>query len=130
LRGGFATGSQICEAWEDDDDDHRLVALTDVRGRAGARGLWLGPNRRSAATMPRLTPIEREQAPAEVRDLYDKDVEGYGEVLNNTKLYAHNVAVLRAIKQLSAGFAEATALPPGLKALIRVRVATLNGCPF
>ena len=47
--------------------------------------------------MPRLTPLERDEAPKEARRYYDADVERYGAVLNNTKLYAHNVPVLRAM---------------------------------
>jgi len=80
--------------------------------------------------MPRLTELEREDASEAAREFYDRDVERYGAVLNNTKLYAHNLPVLRAIKEFSAAFAAAEALPLGLKALLRVRVATLNGCPF
>ena len=53
-----------------------------------------------------------------------------GLVLNNTRVYAHNVAILRTVKTLAACFEEATLLPLSLKALVRVRVATLNGCPF
>ena len=80
--------------------------------------------------MPRLPPLERDDAPEEARAYYDADVARYGEVLNNTKLYAHNVPVLRMMKELSAAFLHATTIPLDLKALIRVRVATLNGCPF
>lgn len=80
--------------------------------------------------MPRLTPLERDEAPLEARHLYDEDIERYGAVLNNTKLYAHNVPVLRAIKEFSTRYGAARALPLQLKALIRVRVAALNGCPF
>lgn len=54
----------------------------------------------------------------------------YGTVLNNTKLYAYNVEVLKAIKGFAAAFAETKAIHLDQKALIRVRVATLNGCPF
>jgi hypothetical protein len=80
--------------------------------------------------MPRLPALEYEDAPEEARPFYDADVHRYGVVLNNTKLYAHNVAVLAAIKEFSARFAEAAALPIDLKALVRVRVASLTGCPF
>jgi hypothetical protein len=51
-------------------------------------------------------------------------------VLGNTKLYAHNVPVLRAMKTLMAGYAETSALPVATKSLVRTRVAVLNGCPF
>ncbi|UGS38301.1 carboxymuconolactone decarboxylase family protein [Capillimicrobium parvum] len=80
--------------------------------------------------MPRLRPIERAQAAAEAQPYYDRDVGLYGVVLNNTKMYAHNVPVLLAVKEFVARFSEATTLPTDLKALLRVRVALLNGCPF
>lgn len=80
--------------------------------------------------MPRLRPLERDEVPQEARLFYDKDIERYGTVLNNTKLYAYNVPVLAAIKSFAAAFAEISAIPIDQKALIRIRVAMLNGCPF
>ncbi len=80
--------------------------------------------------MPRLKPLEEDEAPEEARPFYEKDVERYGVVLNNTKLYAYNVEVLKAIKLFAGAFAETKAIPLDQKALIRVRVATLNFCPF
>ena len=80
--------------------------------------------------MPRLPSIEKHEAPDGAIEYYDRDEERYGAVLNNTKLYAHNVAVLRAMKELAGAYGEMNSLPLGQKALIRVRVAGLNGCPF
>lgn len=80
--------------------------------------------------MPRLTPIEKTDAPADALVYYEADIERYGEVLNNTKVYAYNVPILRAVKEFSARFSDATTIPMDLKAILRVRVALLNGCPF
>jgi hypothetical protein len=80
--------------------------------------------------MPRLNPIEPDDAAPEVLEWYERDEARYGVVLNNTKLYAHSVPVLRAIKGFVGAFNEAQAIPLALKALLRVRVATINGCPF
>jgi alkylhydroperoxidase family enzyme len=80
--------------------------------------------------MPRLQPIERNEAPEDALEYYDRDEARYGAVLNNTKLYAHNVIVLRAMKELGVAFADMRSLPLWQKALIRARVAGLNGCPF
>jgi len=80
--------------------------------------------------VPRLNPIEKDDAPAEAREWYERDEQRYGVVLNNTKLYAHSVPVLRAVKQFVGAFNEAQSIPLAQKALLRVRVATLNGCPF
>ena len=80
--------------------------------------------------MPRLSEIERDTADESLHEYYDRDVDRYGAVLNNTKVYAHNPAITRAIKELAAAFEQATTIPVALKALVRVRVATLNHCPF
>jgi hypothetical protein len=80
--------------------------------------------------MPRLEEIEKEQAPPEAVEFYERDLARYGQVLGNTKLYAHNLPVLRAMKTLMAGYAETTAVALVTKSLVRTRVAVLNGCPF
>lgn len=80
--------------------------------------------------MARLDPIEKHDASAEALPFYERDEAGWGTVLNNTKIYAHNVQVLKALKGFIGAWNETTALPRGLKALVRARVAILNGCPF
>lgn len=80
--------------------------------------------------MPRLPPINRDDAVSDARPFYDADIARYGTVLNNTEVYAHNVAVLRAIKQFAAASAGFDLLPTAEKALVRVHVARLSGCPF
>lgn len=80
--------------------------------------------------MPRLSPIRKTDAPPEALPFYELDEQRYGEVLHNTELYAYNIAVLRAVKGFVAAFAEADTIPLALKSVIRVRVATLNLCPF
>jgi AhpD family alkylhydroperoxidase len=80
--------------------------------------------------MPRLKPIEKEEASAEARTYYETDEQRYGEVLNNTKLYAYNLPVLEAMKAVAAGYAKTSELPLSLKSLVRVRIAVVNGCPF
>jgi AhpD family alkylhydroperoxidase len=80
--------------------------------------------------MPRLQPIEKEEAPAEALPYYETDEQRYGQVLNNTKLYAYNLPVLETMKAVAAGYAKTSELPLSLKSLVRVRIAVLNGCPF
>jgi AhpD family alkylhydroperoxidase len=80
--------------------------------------------------MPRLKPIEKEEASAEARPFYETDEERYGQILNNTKLYAYNQPVLETMKAVAAGYAKTKELPLALKSLVRVRIAVVNGCPF
>jgi hypothetical protein len=88
------------------------------------------PLGRGIVVMARLDPIEKEDAPDEARIYYEADELRYGVVLNNTKLYAHNVAILKAVKQFAIAFGKADTLPLALKSMLRVRVAILNQCPF
>ena len=67
--------------------------------------------RREERAMPRLRPIELDEAPEEARPYYERDIERYGTVLNNTKVYAHNLEVLKAIKLFVGAFGETKALP-------------------
>jgi AhpD family alkylhydroperoxidase len=80
--------------------------------------------------MPRLRPIEKEEASAEALAYYQTDEQRYGQVLNNTKLYAYNLPVLETMKAVAAGYAKTSELPLSLKSLVRVRIAVVNGCPF
>jgi alkylhydroperoxidase family enzyme len=43
---------------------------------------------------------------------------------------AHCPPILRAAKLLGASIAESGTLPKGLAALVSLRVAAINGCPF
>ena len=80
--------------------------------------------------MPRLKPVESEEASAEALAYYQVDEQRYGQVLNNTKLYAYNLPVLETMKAVAAGYAKTSELPLPLKSLVRVRIAVVNGCPF
>ena len=80
--------------------------------------------------MPRLKSIEKSAAPDDAVAYYELDEKRYGYVLNNTKLYAYNVPVLKTMKAVAAGYGETIALPLALKSLIRIRIALLNDCPF
>ncbi len=80
--------------------------------------------------MTRISPVDRDNAPEDVRRFYDADEERYGRVLGNTGVYAHNPNVLRAMKELVGQYRAMEAMPLRTKAILRTRVAVLNGCPF
>jgi hypothetical protein len=74
--------------------------------------------------------LPRDQVSPEAQAIYDQDEARFGLVLNPTQVMAHRPPVLAASKQLSRSVAVDAALPPDLRALVCVRVATLVGCPF
>ena len=80
--------------------------------------------------MPRVTEIDDAGDDPILQELVAKERSLDGELLNPTKVMAHCPPILRAAKLLSASIAESGTLPEGLAALVSLRVAAINGCPF
>jgi alkylhydroperoxidase family enzyme len=80
--------------------------------------------------MPRVREIEDDGGDPILKDLFAKEREVFGHLLNPTKVLAHTPIILRAAKQLSAAVEKSGLLPAGLLPLIYLRVALINGCPF
>ena len=80
--------------------------------------------------MPRVREIEDDGGDPILEDLFTKEREVFGYLLNPTKVLAHTPVILRAAKQLSAAIEKSGLLPAGLLPLIYLRVALINGCPF
>jgi alkylhydroperoxidase family enzyme len=82
------------------------------------------------AAMPRVREIETEGNDPILKELFQKERDSVGGLLNPTKVMAHCPPILRAAKALSASIAESGQLPKALLPLIYLRVASINGCPF
>jgi alkylhydroperoxidase family enzyme len=80
--------------------------------------------------MPRVREIDEARGDPILEKLFAKERAAYGDLLNPTKVMAHCPPILRAAKMLSASIAESGTLPAGLAALVSLRVAAINGCPF
>lgn len=80
--------------------------------------------------MPRVREIEDAGGDPILADIFAKEKEVFGGVLNTTKVYAHCPPILKAAKQLSASIERSGLLPPALPPLVYLRVALINGCPF
>ena len=80
--------------------------------------------------MPRVREIDDAGGNAALEELFAKERAAYGDLLNPTKVLAHCPPILRAAKMLGASIAESGTLPKGLAALVSLRVAAINGCPF
>ena len=80
--------------------------------------------------MPRVREIEDDGGDATLREVFAREREIFGGLLNPTKVLAHCPPILKAAKQLSAAVEKSGLLPAGLLPLVYLRVALLNGCPF
>jgi len=80
--------------------------------------------------MPRVREIEDPGDDPILKDTFAKETETFGFVLNTTKIQAHTPGIMKAAKQLSAAVERSGLLPAELLALVYLRVALINGCPF
>ena len=80
--------------------------------------------------MPRVREIDQPGDDPILTELYEKEQEAFGFVLNTTRVMAQRPGILRAAKQLGAAIDKSGLLPKELVALVNLRVALINGCPF
>jgi alkylhydroperoxidase family enzyme len=80
--------------------------------------------------MPRIREIDEPGDEPILKEIFARERELFGAILNPTKVQAHTPGIMKAAKQLSAAVERSGLLPPQLLALVYLRVARLNGCPF
>jgi hypothetical protein len=80
--------------------------------------------------MPRVREIEEPGDDPILVETFAREQEVFGYVLNPTKVQAHRPGIMKAAKQLGAAVDRSGLVSPELLALVNVRVALVNGCPF
>lgn len=80
--------------------------------------------------MPRVREIEESGGDPVLADVFGRQRELFGGILNPTKVMAHCPPILKAAGALGAAIEQSGKLPKGLLPIVYLRVATLNGCPF
>ena len=80
--------------------------------------------------MPRVREIDDPGDEPTLKETFAKELETFGFVLNTTKIQAHTPGIMKAAKRLSVAVDRSGLLPKDLLALVYLRVALTNGCPF
>jgi alkylhydroperoxidase family enzyme len=80
--------------------------------------------------MPRIREIEDSGDDPILKETWAREQQIFGAILNPTKIQAHTPGIMKAAKQLSAAVERSGLLLPQLLALVYLRVARINGCPF
>ena len=80
--------------------------------------------------MPRVREITEPGDDPILREMFAREQETFGFLFNTSKVQAHTPVILKAAKQLSAAVDRSGLLPKELLALVYLRVALINGCPF
>ncbi len=74
--------------------------------------------------------VEADDAPDEVREIYDRFVESGLGVYNVMKLWANDPAFLRGFEAMIQGLYADETLPPRYRELAWLRTSQLNECHY
>ena len=80
--------------------------------------------------MPHVSEVTEDKGDPVLSKIFARQREMFGDLLNPTKVMAHCPPILEAAGRLTAALEQSNRLPAGLRALLYLRVATINGCPF
>ncbi len=80
--------------------------------------------------MPRVSEITDAGGDPLLTSIFEAERAMFGDILHPTRVLAHCPPILDAARKLYASFEASGRLPATLLALVYVRVATINGCPF
>ena len=80
--------------------------------------------------MPRLPEISAESAAPAIAKALRAQEEEFGYAFNSTKLMGHCPQIAAAASVMGQAIDAQGNIEPGLRYLVYVRVAGLNGCPF
>ena len=80
--------------------------------------------------MPRIPEVPLPPEDPLAKELFERQTEEYGFVLNTARITGHRPTIMRGLARLQEGVDESGLLGADLKALLNVRVASINGCPF
>lgn len=80
--------------------------------------------------MARISGVAKDEAPPEVREIFEKQEQTYGAILNTAPIYALRPTIQKGVQALTEGIRESGLIDPALRHLLCMKVAAINGCPY
>lgn len=80
--------------------------------------------------MARIKGVTKEEAPQEVRAVFDEQEKRYGFVSNTARVYALRPTIQQGVQALAQGIQASGLIDAELRHLVCVKTANINGCPF
>lgn len=80
--------------------------------------------------MARIHALSRDEAPEQVRHIYDGNLKNWGQVSNTTGIWAYRPSIQLGVQALGKGLSESGLISEKLRCLINVRIASQVGCGF
>lgn len=80
--------------------------------------------------MARIPEADPSATPPEIQKLLEEQRTAYGEIMNAALISCYRPSIFLANHASGQAIEESGLLPVGLRTLLNVRVAQINGCPF
>jgi hypothetical protein len=80
--------------------------------------------------MPRIRGLTKDEAPEDMKAMFEQQEKRYGTALNNAPIYALRPTIRKGIQALADGIEQSGLIEPELRHLVCLKTASLNGCPY
>jgi hypothetical protein len=80
--------------------------------------------------MLRIKGVSKENAPEEVREVFDAQEKLHGSILNTAKVYGLRPTIQKGVQALQQGILASGLVPAELRHLLCMKAASINGCPY
>jgi hypothetical protein len=80
--------------------------------------------------MLRIKGVTKENAPREVREVFEAQEKQYGAVLNTALVYGLRPTIQKGVQALQAGIVASGLISGDLRHILCMKAASINGCPY
>jgi hypothetical protein len=80
--------------------------------------------------MLRIKGITKDEAPPEVREVFEAQERQHGTILNTAKIYGLRPTIQKGVQALQAGILASGLISGELRHLLCMKAASINGCPY
>jgi hypothetical protein len=85
---------------------------------------------RKGGHMTRIKGVSKEEAPKEVRAIFEQQEKRYGSILNTAPVYALRPSIQQGVQALAEGIQVSGLIEADLRHLVCMKTASINGCPY
>jgi hypothetical protein len=80
--------------------------------------------------MLRIKGLTKDEAPEEVRKIFEEQEQQHGSILNTAKVYGLRPTIQKGVQGLQAGIVASGLISGELWHLLCMKAASINGCPY
>jgi hypothetical protein len=80
--------------------------------------------------MLRIKGVSKEEAPEEVKKVFEAQEKEYGSILNTAKVYGLRPTIQQGVQALQRGILASGLIAADLRHLLCMKAASINGCPY